>query len=256
MARVNVDDVPAAGEGTKSPWFVEQLRLTAFPTPGAPGPAQARDWWTMIVGQPPENVQEQPQKGSIQIHGKHDDGRLVMNADAQRLDIRKLFSPADPSSTTPEYSSACRHFVELASRWLQLDSRPQVQRLAFGAAVNGAPSADLEGCRDALSHYLPAIDMRKVGLRDFMYQTNRRLSSDAISDVEINRLSKWLISTVQDLMLTSTGVRMAHGTLYTPRLEVDINSDSRASLRGNRLPNLFLEFVRHADEIVMNGDHP
>ena len=255
MARVDMDDVPTAGAGARNRWFVEQLRLTAFPTAGAPRPGPARDWWTLVVGQPPESVQEQPQKGSVQLHGKHDDGQLVMNANAQRFDIRKLFTPADPSSMTPEYSTACGPFVELASRWLQLENGPPLQRLAFGAVVTGAPSTELEGCRDVLGDYLPAIDMTKVGLRDFVYQTNRRVSSEVINGVEINRLSKWIISTVQDVTLTSIGVPLAHRVLFTPRLEVDINSDSQTTLRSNRLAKLLGEFVRHADQIVMSGDH-
>ena len=97
--------------------------------------------------------------------------------------------------------------------------------------------------------------MTKVGVRDFVYQTNRRVSSEVINGVEINRLSKWIISTVQDVTLTSIGVPVAHRVLFTPRLEVDINSDSRTTLRSNRLAKLLVEFVRHADQIVMSGDH-
>ena len=100
----------------ENPWLVEQFRLTAFPTSGGPGTALARDWWVGTTGEPPEKVQEEPRKGSIQLQGQHDDGQLVMSVTAERLDIRKLFRwPPDVPSSAPEYSKYCGAFVELAS---------------------------------------------------------------------------------------------------------------------------------------------
>ena len=120
MAEIGIKDV--SGE---TPWLVEQLRLTAFPAPGGPGTALARDWWVGTTGQPPERVQEEPRKGSIQLQGMDDDGQLVMRVDAERLDIRKLFRwPPDVSSSVREYSKDRGAFAELAARWLELDNVP------------------------------------------------------------------------------------------------------------------------------------
>ena len=256
MARINIDDVPEASkERGNSPWLVEQLRLTAFPAPGGPGTALARDWWVGTTGQPPESVQEEPRKGSIQLQGKHDDGQLVMSANAERLDIRKLFSsPPHARSSIPEYSKARMTFVELASRWLRLEARPQIQRLAFGVVVTSTPSSNLEDCREILGHHLPAMDMSRVELRDFMFQGNRRRSSDVMQGVEVNRVAKWAISMVQDVVITPAGLAVQQHTTFSPRLELDINSDSRNALRGNRLVQLFEEFATLADQIVKNGD--
>ena len=250
MAEISIKDVSA-----ETPWLVKQLRLTAFPAPGGPGTALARDWWVGTTGQPPESVQEEPQKGSIQLQGMHDNGQLVMRVDAERLDISKLFRwPPDVPSSVPEYSKARGAFVELASRWLQLATCPQIQRLAFGVVVVNTRSSNLEDCRGVVGHYLPAIDMASVELRDFLFQGNRRRSSDVMQDVEVNRLAKWGINTVQEVMVPSAGGAVEQRIGFIPRLELDINSDSRAVLRGNRLVQLFEEFANLADQIVEHGD--
>lgn len=252
MAEIYIKDL-----SVDSPWRVEQLRLTAFPTPGGPGTALARDWWVGTTGQPPESVREEPQKGSIQLQGIHGDGQLVMGVNAERLDIRKLFSwRPDVPSSVPEYSKARGAFVELASRWLELATRPPIQRLAFGVVVTNTPSSSLDAWRGFLGHYLPAMDMARVELRDFLFQGNRRRSSDVMQDVEVNRLAKWGISTVQDVVVSSAGLAVEQRISFSPRLELDINSDSRATLRGNRLVQLFEEFANLADQIVEQGDCP
>ena len=178
-----------------------------------------------------------------------------MSANAERLDIRKLFSsPPDARSSVREYSKSRVTFMELASRWLQLETRPHIQRLAFGVVVTNTPSSNLEDCRGILGHHLPAMDMSRVELRDFLFQCNRRRSSDVMQGVEVNRVAKWGISMVQDVVITPAGLAVQQHTTFSPRLELDINSDSRATLRGNRLVQLLEEFGTLADEIVQNGD--
>ena len=254
MARTPDDIPPSKEERPANQWLVEQFRLTAFPVSSVQITV-ARDWWTQAMGQDPEKVQEEPRKGSIQLRTSHGGGQLVMNATAQRFDIRQLFSsPPDAPPSTPDYSTCRDSFVELASRWLRLTKRPPIHRLAFGVVATNTPSSNLEGCRQILGQYLPAMDMARVELRDFLFQGNRRRSSGAIDGVEINRVVKWSISTVQDILIASTGIGMARQAFFSPRLEVDINSDPRSALRENRLVQLFEEFVKLADPIVISGD--
>lgn len=77
-----------------------------------------------------------------------------------------------------------------------------------------------------------------------------------MQDVEVNRLAKWGISTVQDVLVSSAGLAVEQRIRFSPRLELDINSDSRATLRGNRLVQLFEELANLADQIVEHGDCP
>ncbi len=76
-----------------------------------------------------------------------------------------------------------------------------------------------------------------------------------MQNVEVNQLAKWGISTVQEVVVTSAGIAVRQRTTFSPRLEVDINSDSQGTLRGNRLVQLFEEFAKLADQIVEYGDH-
>ena len=254
MPRTPDDVTPAKEESTANPWLVEQFRLTAFPVSSV-SITVARAWWAAAMGQDPENVQEEPRKGSIQLRTSHGGGQLVMNATAQRFDIRQLFAPSpDAPPSSPEYSTCRGPFVELASGWLGLPKRPQIQRLAFGVVATNTRSSSPEGCRQILAQYLPAMDMARVELRDFLFQGNRRRSSDVIEGVEINRVVKWSISTVQDILITPTGTGMARHPFFSPRLEVDINSSPRSALRDNRLVQLFQEFAKLADPIVTSGD--
>ena len=56
-----------------------------------------------------------------------------------------------------------------------------------------------------------------------------------MQDVEVNRLAKWGIGTVQKVVVSSAGVAVEQRIVFSPRLELDINSDSRATLLRNRL---------------------
>ena len=238
-----------------APWRTEQLRLTAFPKSGRSAPL-ARDWWNAITGTSPERITEEPRTGVVQLRGTFEGASLFMRAD-DRLDIRQLFveSPTSPDAL-PVFADALPPFIKLAVKWLGLDTRPQIQRLAFGA-VAIKPSAHLEDCRRVLDEYLPSIDMKTTELRDFLYQVNRRRSSETISGLEVNRLMKWSVQHIHEIVVTA-GNPVAVGSTFASRLEVDINSDSEyvGSLRPNRLVPLFQELIDLADKITMVGDHP
>ncbi len=246
-----------AAQSTPPPWHTEQLRLTAFPGSGRPA-GLARDWWNAVTGAPPENVVEEPRKGVVKLQGVLDGALLHMIADENRLDVRQVFEGSGTApATLPEFTAALTPFVQLAIRWLNLDTVPPIQRLAFGAVVM-KPSPRIEDCREVLRGYLPSIDMQTIELRDFLYQVNRRRSSEAINGVEINRLMKWSIQNVQEIVVSSGTKVTVRNLGFGSWLEVDINSDPEqvGSLIPNRLVPLFEEFVRLADEIAQIGDHP
>lgn len=240
-----------------APWGTEQLRLTAFPEEGSPV-SLARDWWNAITGTPPEKITEEPRTGTVQLQGRLEGVPSLMFADEKRLDIRQLFKePRTSPAALPRFTDVLPPFVNLATQWLDLGTRPPLQRLAFGAVVM-KPSSRIEDCRDVLDNYLPSIDMQTTDLRDFLYQVNRRRSSEAISGLEVNRLMKWSVQHIQEIAITA-GSQVAVTTLtFGSQLEVDINSDSEhaGSLRPSRLVPLFQEFIDLADGIMTVGDHP
>ena len=239
------------------PWRTEQLRLTAFPVSGRPA-GLARDWWNIITGTTPEKVTEKPRTGVVQLQGTVEGTSLLMVADDNRLDVRQLFTaPRVALSALPVFHEVLQPFVELAVRWLSLETCPKLQRLAFGATVTKSAHL-IEDCRSVLDGYLPSIDMQTIELRDFLYQTNRRRSSETISDLEINRLMKWSVQQIQEIVVSNGSMVSVGNLTFASRLEADINSDPEqvGSLRPNRLIPLFAEFVRLADQITTIGDHP
>lgn len=232
--------------------------MTAFPDTGRPT-GLVRDWWNEIIGEPPENVVEEPRKGTVHLQGTYEGERMLMSADKSRLDIRQLFErPQVALSTLPKFTDVLPPFVQLAVRWISLDALLPIQRLAFGAIVM-KPSSHIEDCRDALGAYLPSIDMQMTDLRDFLYQVNRRRSSETISNLKVNRLMKWSVQHIQEILVRGGSSRVAVGNMiFGSQLEVDINSAAEqvGSLSPKQLVPLFEEFARLADEIIVIGDHP
>lgn len=239
-----------------APWRTEQLRLTAFPESGKAAP-HARNWWDAITGSPPDKITEEPRTGVVQLRGTLDGVSLLMRAD-DRLDIRQLFvTPRTSLAALPLLADAIAPFTRLAVKWLSLETRPKIQRLAFGAVVI-QPSIRIEDCRNVLDSCLPSIDMKTTELRDFLYQVNRRRTSETISGLEVNRLMKWSVQHRQEIVVSAgTAVSVGDST-FASRLEVDINSapENIGSLRPNRLVPLFEEFIDLADKIATVGDHP
>ena len=240
-----------------APWRAHELRMTAFPSVGNQL-LIVRDWWTSITGASPDKVTENPRTGNVQLHGTLEGTPLLMLVDPNRLDIRQRFETSRmPLFALPELGAVLSGFVKLAERWLKLDTRPKLSRLAFGA-VAVQPALHLEDCRSVLDKYLPPIDMKKAGLTDFLYQVNRRRSSTAIKGLEVNRFTKWSVQQIQEVELQSASSAAISRQTFCSRLDVDINSDPEHAgiLRANRLVPLFREFVTLAEQIVAKGDHP
>lgn len=249
---MTADPTPPAA----APWLAEQLRLTAFAESGRLTPL-ARDWWKAVTGTPPEKIIEEPRTGVVQLQGTVGGKQLLMHAD-DRFDIRGLFvGPQGEPHARPLYADVLSPFLTLAVKWLKLKTCPPIQRLAFGAVVV-LPFAEVENCRNALDGYLPSVDMQETELRDFMYQVNRRRSSNAISDLEVNRLMKWSVHSIRQVVLTAGGRITVGEPTHGSKLEVDINSDPDrvGSLEANDLVPLFREFVDLADQIMAEGDCP
>ena len=240
-----------------SPWRTEQLRLTVFSDSGRPT-VFARDWWNAITGTPPERISEEPRTGVVQLRGTFEGAPLLMVADENRLDMRQLFAAQRPAAPVlPEFPPAIPSFVALAVRWLALELRPPIQRLAFGAILI-QPVPLLEDCRRVLAQYLPSIDMETTELRDFLYQVNRRRSSETITGLEVNRLVKWSTQRIQEIVVSAQTKVTVGDLTFATRLDVDVNSDPEqvGNLRSNRLVRLFEELVSLAQHIATTGDHP
>jgi hypothetical protein len=232
-----------------SDWRAEQLRLSAFTEAKAAPSRLVRDWWSALVGSPPEHVYEQPLAGLagvVQLMGTYNDAPLHMKAERGRLDIIRPFNLAQPTPyTSPLLTETIAPFVDLATRWL--NSGTPIRRLGLGCFVVRL-FPEIEACRSALDAYLQPVDMQMTEPDSFEYRTNRRCSSQAVEGLTLNRIAKWSVDKVD--------VTGADSPVFMVRLETDLNSDADHVGALDHPVELFRELAGYAERIAREGDRP
>ena len=242
-------------------WQAAGLRLTAFP--GVPSGISGEAWWEEVVGQPPEQTTRQ-RSGEVQVVGLLGSGKLVLSIDLVRIDWRLLsveegLTLSDSVASLGTFSQTIEEFLSLMSKWL--DSREhEVNRLAFGAELLLPVENHSDGYRH-LSSYLHSVNLDPEGSSDFLYQINRsRVSQTGVSDLRINRLTKWSVGKLGRIVLLPNGhiMELAGAERYFCRLELDINTaqDFNGTLPRDKLVVVFQELVDLSKEIAMKGDVP
>ena len=163
------------------------------------------------------------------------------------MDIRRPYAVAEqPADTFPLLGEALRAFADLATRWLKRDTSPSIQRLALGVTARRLLPG-VEDCRRTLDAYLPTVDMQRTEPVGFLYQVNRRCTSQAESDLAVNRIAKW---TAHQLRIPEGG------SSYGIELELDLNSAADHAGRLGQAVALFEEFAHHAERFALEGDQP
>jgi hypothetical protein len=246
-----------------SAWKVIILRLTAFPSPAA----QLADrntvlnWWTEVVGKPPETLKSQPRTNEQLAESSFESGVLALSSNPIRIDwhYRVSEEPNDETNTLPTLGSfpeTLNTFFETAKSWLETETCPPVARLAFGAILV-RPTATRAASYELFPIYLP-YNHDLEGASDFLYQINRRRDSvTGIPELRINRLSKWsAIEFMQTVFAGQPSSLRQLPSLYGFRLELDMNTfpEFEGELPHDRLPELFGELVDLGTEIAEQGD--
>jgi hypothetical protein len=244
-----------------SSWQTLLLRLTAFPTPDFP--LSNQDWWSTIVGDLPDKRTEQPRIAAKIDEGSYENGRLSLTVLPTRIDWQLVSKVAleNPIKTIEDISlgrvpEAIKVFQDLMNRWLKLIDTSLV-RLAFGIVLV-QPAENKEDAYKLLSKYIPyEIPLEEAS--DFLFQINRpRNTKSGISNLKINRLSKWSVLMFQQEItdLTNPKSRYNSPELFSVRLELDINSsgDYEDELATESFAKLFQEFIELGQEIASNGD--
>lgn len=241
-------------------WQAESFRLTAFLGPSAQFAEQ--DWWKALISEVPDRRTSEPRTGLQQEEGKFKDenieGKLVLTIQPTRVDwqLVPLLNVFDSGfHTIGSLADSLTSFLTLMLRWIEI--APPIQRLAFGAVLNKPVNSSKEG-HNWISSYLPfELDEDSS---DFLYQINRprKSASTGISDLLINRLSKWSVS-----LLTSFAFELNKPEQYIARphqffvsLELDINTapDFSVELTSEQLPQVLQELVELGKEIATKGD--
>ena len=243
-------------------WRAEMVRLTAFPAPGpqaASGVVILQQWWSKLFSEPFERLAQDAKNSRTQLRGTAGDAFIVLTHNPISFELRRLSSdpgqgPLAPATVAP-YGDVVGEFQELAIRLLQLDECPPLRRLAFGAALLRPVTTRALGY-ETLGRYLPKVQLDPDSL-DFSYHINRRRSSSLLPSLELNRLSKWSVVELQEMVLGSDGVVFHEQGEFACRVELDMNSvPSSAPLSMDLAPNLFGELVQLATEVANSGDIP
>lgn len=246
-------------------WDTESLRLTVFPIPASP--VEDVGWWQSLMGEPPEAEVIRHREGGRRAEGAFETGRLILETLPLRLDLRLIPSLTLEAASVGfpaigKFSKMLTRFAEVANRWLNLDSFPEIQRIAFGAVLLASVDSRASGYRQ-LAAYLPSIDIDPKHSTDFLYQINRpRESASGVTNIIINRLAKWSVAGVSrtDFVLgaTQTMYRDVIQQHFACRVELDINTteERREPLDRSKVPAILSELIVLGKEIVIKGDIP
>lgn len=238
----------------------ESFRLTAFLAPDEQ--VAEPTWWADLVGSPPETRTSKPGRGELQEAGPFGDATLVLSLQPGRVDwyLTPRFEEDVPQEVrwAGRFADTAKVFGGLMARWLE--NCPALIRLAFGA-IGHQPVRDRVEAYTLLARYLPAIEMDIEHSEDFLYQINRPRESAIVTELKINRLSKWTAALFVGLRLdVSKAViqqRLAGGQTSC-RMEFDISTDAARTKEFPRvqLPALFEELKNLALELATKGDVP
>jgi hypothetical protein len=239
-------------------WSVGNLRLTAFPT--EPERRNNLNWWTEVVGTDPEIVTTRKAPARHEEAGKLEaGGRLILRIEPVRIDW--LLRPSEPGpgalpdivGTMPD---ALTFFIGLIKRWIALQGRPEIKRLALGMLLHQPVDNAPNGYR-RLAEYIPAATIDPETTRDFSYRINRPRRSTSVTTLMINRLNTWTVGAIESVTIETTGDRHAERG-YVVSVEMDINTpaEHQGSLPGDALPSVIDELAALSVEIAGNGDQP
>jgi hypothetical protein len=239
------------------PWAVNQLRLTAFPTPAAV--IRTPDWWSQLAGRAADQTAHNAKQAVFEAAGTFADGVLTLRIQPLRIDW--LYTPPPPEGMPAFHEvvgplgTAVEQFAPAIDRWFGLEDCPDLARLAFGSVLLDTVDSREAGYRQ-LGRFLPAITLDENS-SDFSYQINRPRQSAVIHDLKINRVSKWSVGKFQAFVASDAGIAFADRS-FACRLETDINSDPEYGrpVPKAELTAVFRELVALTSELAERGDIP
>ena len=243
-------------------WQVENLRMTAFPSPSARF-TQEPSWWTDLMKEAPETSVRQARRQLLRQEGQLSGGRLTLTIQPNRINWQFAATREEEEEVAlpiiGPFEKTLDIFLPLMVKWFELDTCPPLSRLAFGAVLL-FPVDSLQSGYQQLDRLLPSIELDTEGISDFLYQINRPKSTTTqIENLQINRLSKWSVATLRfiNVIMDQTPITVTPNQgVSACRLELDINTqkDFDGELLPEQLPEIFNELVNFGEEIASDGD--
>jgi hypothetical protein len=232
-------------------WFAQYLRLTAFPTPTCK--LESIPKWEETLGELPEQSNTQPKAKILEETGKFGKGALSLKFVPGRLDWHYLpilltDKIAEDLPNIGQFIEAIELFKPVMVKWLE--SCGPLSRLAFGSQIN-LPTENHKDAYVLLNEYLHSVEL-DPNSSDFLYSINRiRPSKSGISDLKINRLSRW-----QTMKMVLKSESSESDPVFFVSVEMDINT---VPIKDLIIPKehfniLFNELIEMAIEIAEKGD--
>lgn len=247
----------AANRPDLKAWIANSLRMTAILSPAAQLPKHSL--WEELIGLPPENVSSQPRTGVQQEEGSFGGGTLSVIVQPARVDwvlaVNNNQATNSPIPSIGSFVDLLDLFANKMTDWLK--NSPSIQRLAFGSVLL-LPMDDESSARQQLFAYLPLNPENFENAQEFLYQINRpRSSTSGLSNLLINRLSKWSVIRWRTISFSPNISGYSHSPEgFTCCIELDINTspDYQEDLPKEKLLQIFQELVDLGKEIVREGD--
>jgi len=248
-----------------SEWQVQQLRLTAFPSPSTS--LAHPKWWEELLGTEAETRNVRSGKGEITEQGPFEQGTLTLKVTPFRIDwtldlrLDETLVDLDDDSmpSIGSFPDIGDKFTKLMHGWLSSATAPVLQRLAFGAVLLQPVDSYEDGYR-LLSRYLTNIKL-EASWQDFLYQVNKpRLSKvQELEGHSVNRLTKWSCASWQRrlVQMGSEGTKDVSGEKhYACRLELDLSTSGEfiGELPKTALASELSEQYQWGKEIAARGD--
>ena len=213
---------------------------------------------------PPAEVLSRPRADTHQEGGPFAEGKLVLQIESFRIDW--IYTVADRPERQPlslgPFIETLDTFQGVADRWFELDTAPNVVRIAFGAVLI-FPVETREKGYHQISAHLP-FDLDPKDASDFSYQINRRRDSNSgIQGLRINRLSKWSVGVSMGIKFiispeAAKFIESAGDETHFCRLELDVNTVPGSDRELNREEQsvIFQELIDLGMEIAREGEIP
>jgi hypothetical protein len=244
------------------PWKSEIVRLTLFRAPGTK--FDLLDLWTKVIGGEPEDVSEQPLRGTGKVEGTYNSNRMILTMDSLQSRLDWTLTPAPKDSRDlgfqdlGAFDASVDSFFALHSKHLNLYSG--IVRIAIGAVAMHPVTDRREGYKN-LDLLLPSIEVDVENSSDFMYQINRPRVSVVLSDTIINRISKWgvvvaLFGYMNEFPVSGQAPSLPTAEISATRMELDISTDAKRKeeIPTESMPALIAELKGLMHEVANNGD--
>lgn len=251
---------PGVARAKVADWNAEQLRLTTFHPQGALSPQTGQ--WRQVFGEEPNSIVDKPREGIRAEVGLYNGAQIIFNSQSlqNRVDwvLNEHPEVFSDEPISKKVDVRLDFFKSSTSEWLKNMQVPVI-RMAFGAVV-ALPVETREDGYKSISNYLN-FDVDGSTSSDFTYQINKKRTSNIISNLIINRLSKWGVASYTRHRLTINPGSLTQHSEGTPlgngcSLELDLSTaqENIVPFPQDKLVAIYDELTKMALEIVQEGD--